>query len=234
MCAVTIFQFKSPAPCCLIGAYATRTPARSRAMHARSRSRLVCRILLSCSLIGGAVALWPVVAAADTSKEADKKAADKKINARIKEVAGAAEFLRSLPKRFATLKAVDADRRRVTLLIEGDSLAKVWPLVADAEVKCAGWWGRLEQLTPGDRVWVWFKNDRKQQPVAVAMLADELSEQDIHGDGLSVVARGGGSITLKAPAAKTNRTLKTAKAAFYRGEAEAHVDDFKIGETAYV
>jgi hypothetical protein len=203
-------------------------------MHARSRSRSVCCILLSCSLIGGAVALWPVVAAADNPKEADKKAADKKINDKIKEVAGTAEFLRSLPKRFATLRAVDAARPSVTFLIEGESLAKVWPLTADAEVKCAGWWGRLEQLTPGDRVWVWFKNDRSQQPVAVAMLADEISEQDIHGDGLSVVACGGGSIALKAAGAKTNRTLKAAKAALYRGGAKASLDDFKIGEKVYV
>src|SRR5438132_5820861 len=210
-------------------------PQGAVAMLARFRAHSSWILLfVSCCLFHAAGFSLLQTAAADAIKEADKKAADKKINDKIKEVAGTAEFLRSLPKRFATLRAVDAARRSVTLLIEGESLAKVWPLTVDAEVKCAGWWGRLEQLTPGDRVWVWFKNDRSQQPVAVAMLADEISEQDIHGDGLSVVARGGGSITLKAPAAKTNRILKTARAAFYRGEAKASLDAFKIGAKVYV
>src|SRR5690349_4776069 len=81
----------------------------------------------------------------------------------VKEVAGTAEFLRSVPKHFATLQAVDRDRNQVTLLIEGETLAKVWPLTPDAEVKLCGWWARLDQFTPGDRVWVWFQTDRKKQ-----------------------------------------------------------------------
>src|SRR5215831_2183304 len=81
----------------------------------------------------------------------------KKPNETMKEVAGSAEFLRGVPKHFATLKAVDAQQRRVTLLLEGDKVAKAWPIIADAEIKVAGWWGRLEQFTLGDRVWVWFK-----------------------------------------------------------------------------
>src|SRR5438046_5699207 len=90
----------------------------------------------------------------------------------VKEVAGTAEFLRSVPKHFATLKAVDPVRQQVTLLIEGEVLPKVWQLVPDAEVKVLGWWGRLADFTLGDRVWVWFKTDRKKQAVAVSMLAD--------------------------------------------------------------
>jgi hypothetical protein len=86
-----------------------------------------------------------------------------------------------VPKHFATLKAVDPAGHRVTLLLDGETLPKVWPLVPDAEVKVAGWWGRLDQFQVGDRVWVWFKTDRKKQPVSILMLADELSEQDIHG-----------------------------------------------------
>ena len=60
-------------------------------------------------------------------------------------------------------------------------MAKVWPLEPDAEVKVGGWWGRLEQFRAGDRVWTWLKLDRKKQPVSVVMLADELSEFDMHG-----------------------------------------------------
>jgi hypothetical protein len=134
----------------------------------------------------------------------------KSTNDKIIEVAGKAEFLRAVPKRFATLKAVDAARQRVELLVEGETQPTAWPLTPDAEVKVAGWWGRLDQFTPDDRVWVWFQADRKKQPVAVAMLADELSEQDIHGPGVTLVARDAGGITIK-PAKGDKRTLKTDK-----------------------
>ena len=138
---------------------------------------------------------------------AAEPAKDKKgVNDKIKEVAGSAEFLRSVPKHFATLQAVDLPRRRVTLLIEGEKLAKVWPLAPDAELKVLGWWGRLDQFTAGDRVWAWFQTDRKKQPVAVAMLADEPSEQDIHGPGLTLVRSTADSITVK-PAKGAERTL---------------------------
>jgi hypothetical protein len=102
-------------------------------------------------------------------------------NKATKEVAGTAEFLRLLPKPFATLKEVDAKNRTVTLLIDGEKLAKIWPIEPDAEVKVKGWWGRLEQFKPGDRVWVWLKLDRKKNPISVVMLADGPSEKDIHG-----------------------------------------------------
>jgi hypothetical protein len=123
-------------------------------------------------------------------------ASDKKLADNAKEVAGSAEYLRDVPKHFATLKAVDPARHQVTLLTEGEAPAKVWPLAADAEVKVLGWWGRPEQLTPGDRVWVWLRTDRKQQPVAISMLADEISEQDIHGSGLKVESFDGKQMTL--------------------------------------
>jgi hypothetical protein len=133
----------------------------------------------------------------------------KPVNEKIIEVAGTAEFLRSVPKHFATLQAVDAIHGRVTLLLEGEKLPKVWPLTPDAEVKVLGWWGRLDQLTVGDRVWVWFQMDRKKQPVAIAMLADEISQQDIHGKGVQVEAIEAGTLTLK-PIKGEKRTLKTA------------------------
>jgi hypothetical protein len=102
-------------------------------------------------------------------------------NKNVKEIAGTAEFLRLLPKPFATLRAVDAKNRTVTLLLDGDKTEKVWPVEPDAELKVAGWWGRLEQFHEGQRVWAWLKLDRKRQPVSVVMLADELSEWDMHG-----------------------------------------------------
>jgi len=164
---------------------------------------LRCLILIVLALMSAPLR------AADTDKKAYPKNEEfKRVNDKIKEVAGTAEFLRSVPKHFAALKAIDVPARRVTLLIEGEKLPKVWPLTADAEIKVAGWWGRLDQFALGDRVWVWFQTDRKKQAVAVAMLADELSEQDIHGHGLSLVRRDAGSITLKTNT-KTERVLKT-------------------------
>ncbi len=127
-----------------------------------------------------------------------------------KVLSGSSEYLRSLPKRFATLRGVDAKRHLVSLVIESENLAKVWPVTPDAEIKVNGWWGRLDQLQIGDRVWVWFALDRKKQPMAVCMIADELSEQDIHGNGVTLVRRDENSITIKA-AEKPERTLKTAK-----------------------
>ncbi len=98
-----------------------------------------------------------------------------------KEVAGTAEFLRLLPKPWGTLKAVNAKARTVDLLLDGEREAKTWPVEPDAEVKVGGWWGRLEQFRPGDRVWVWLKLNRKKTPISVVMLADEVSEFDTHG-----------------------------------------------------
>jgi hypothetical protein len=99
----------------------------------------------------------------------------------VRAVAGTAEFLRLLPKPFATVRAVDPKARTVTLLADGEKEAKTWPLEPDAEVKVGGWWGRLDQFESGDRVWAWLKLDRKKNPVSVVMLADEVSEWDMHG-----------------------------------------------------
>src|SRR5262249_46652712 len=83
-------------------------------------------------------------------------------------------------RRFGTLKGADPQRQRVTLLLDGDIEPKEWPLRPGAEVWHAGWWGRLDQFTAGDRVWVWFETDRDKHPLAVSLLADELSEQDLY------------------------------------------------------
>lgn len=97
-----------------------------------------------------------------------------------KTVAGKADVLRHVPKKFATLREIDTDSRKVELFVEGESEARIWDVLPDAELKFHGWWGRLEQFRPGHRVWVWFAIDRKREPRAVLMMADELSEQDIH------------------------------------------------------
>ena len=101
-------------------------------------------------------------------------------NKTVKAIAGTAEFLRLLPKPFATVKGVDSKARTVTLLIDGEAQPKTWPLEPDAEVKVGGWWGRLDQFRPGDRVWAWLKLDRKRKPVSVVMLADAATEWDMH------------------------------------------------------
>jgi hypothetical protein len=170
---------------------------------------------------------------ADDTQPKKADAETKKAAEKIKEIAGAAEFLRSVPKHFAILKAVDSVRQRVTLLIEGESLAKVWPLAPDAEVKVAGWWGRLDQLTLGDRVWIWFKWDRSKQPVAVSMLADEVSEQDMHGSGITIETRSADTLTLK-PVKGQSRVLKAVTAEVYRGGMRTTLDNLPLGEKVYV
>ncbi|HVJ79796.1 MAG TPA: DUF3179 domain-containing (seleno)protein [Planctomycetia bacterium] len=112
------------------------------------------------------------VAAADRAKAVRKQA---------REIAGTAEFLRAVPKRWAKLQSWRPQTREVVLLVEGETLAKSWPLVPEAECKVAGWWGRPEDFPAGARVWAWFSLNRQKQPAAVAMIADEQSERDIHG-----------------------------------------------------
>jgi hypothetical protein len=123
----------------------------------------------------------PLLLFAALSLAQDKKDDKKKAEDKVREVAGSAEVLNAVPKKFATLQAVDAAHRKVTLLIEGEKEATAWPVVDDAEIKVHGWWGRLDQFQLGDRVWAWFKLDRKKKPVGILMLADELSQQDVNG-----------------------------------------------------
>lgn len=126
-----------------------------------------------------------ILVPAITAQDKDRKEPDpKKVAAKIKEVAGSAEFLRSVPKHFAALEGIDSAKNQVTLLIEGQKEAKVWPLAPDAEIKVSGWWGRLDDLPLKGRVWVWLKLDRKKQPTAISMISDEISQQFINGPGL--------------------------------------------------
>jgi hypothetical protein len=158
----------------------------------------------------------------------------KQVKNNVREVAGAAEFLRDVPKYFATLKAVEPARGQVTLLLEGEVLAKPWPLAPDAEVKVMGWWGRLEHLTPGDRVWAWFRTDRKKQPVAVSMLADEVSEQDIHGAGVVVEAWDGKHLAIR-PVKGDRRVLDATGAELRAPKGKGgEQDGIRMGQRVYV
>jgi hypothetical protein len=143
-------------------------------------------------------------------------------------------------RRFGVLKAADPQQQRITLLLDGDTEPKVWPLRPGAEVWHDGWWGRLDQFAVGDRVWVWFDTDQAKQPLAVALLADELSEQDLYAPVKvkEVNTSGSGPATLTLETARggkpTTRTVQLAKAEVFRGEAKAAHDSLKIGEQVHV
>src|SRR5262249_38863339 len=115
-----------------------------------------------------------------------------------------------------------------------------WPLRPEAEVWQAGWWGRLDQILVGDRVWVWFQTDRANQLGAVSLVADELSQQDLYTP-LSVAAvnatgRDQGTLALKSVMGSkpTIRIVTLAKAEVYRGNVKAPRDSLEVGETIYV
>lgn len=96
-----------------------------------------------------------------------------------KPVAGKADVLRAVPKKFATLVKAHGNAK-VDLLLEGDKEATTWSINPDAEIKIHGWWGRLDQLKEKQRLWVWFDVDRSKKPVSILMIADLDSEKDIH------------------------------------------------------
>src|SRR5207245_2726410 len=92
--------------------------------------------------VGFAIASLPLLIAHFPLANADDK--DKKsLNEKVKEIAGTAEFLRSVPKAFGKVTFIDPPHNKIALLVEGETLAKVWRVAPDAEIKRAGWWGRL-------------------------------------------------------------------------------------------
>ncbi|MEX0676764.1 MAG: hypothetical protein WD063_06785 [Pirellulales bacterium] len=179
--------------------------------------------------LGVVLVAW--LAIANAAQAQDKN--DQALLEKTKTIAGTAEFLRAVPKHFARLVAVDPAKRQVTLLVEGERLAKVWTVVPDAELKVSGWWGRLEQFTPGDRVWAWFKMNRASQPLAISMLADELSEQDIHGAGVTLKRVDGGKISLQGVKGDV-RELDASRAEVHLGDAPGRIADLPAGTTLYV
>lgn len=108
-------------------------------------------------------------------------AAEEQQSRESKPVAGKADVLRHVPKKFAMFLETDTETGKVRLQLDGDEQPSLWAVNPDAEIKVRGWWGRLQQFARGDRVWVWFDIDRKKMPVSILMLADEVSERDIHG-----------------------------------------------------
>jgi len=90
-----------------------------------------------------------------------------------------ASLLRSALKPHAAFQGVDRDGR-IVLQVEGETGEKAWPIDPDAEIRIRGYWGGLEDLAQGERIWLWTRVDRDGKPRAVFMIADEMSEQDIH------------------------------------------------------
>ena len=148
-------------------------------------------------------------------------------------IAGTAEFLRAVPKRFATVRAINLDRHEITLLTDGEADAKTWTIEPDAEVKRFGWWGRLEQFQVGDRVWAWFKIDRRKEPEAISMLCDEPTEEELHGDGVAVVAREPGTIVLH-PAKGPDRSLKLAAVEIFQGDKSVAAQELAVGSKVFI
>lgn len=167
----------------------------------------------------------------------DPKKPDDKAKKALQEIAGSAEFLRAVPKKYATLGAVDTEKREIVILAEGEKEPTRWPLTADAEIKVRGWWGRLEDLRDSipdqPRVWAWFKVDRAKKPVAIFMLADDLSEQDIHGDGLTVKSIDDKAIVFAMGKDKT-RAVDRAECSLTRGAAAKLAVDLKVNDRVFV
>jgi hypothetical protein len=205
------------------------------------------RYQLSLVVLLGATLAWaadpskepPVIVKPDEKKGASK-ADYKPLAGKSTDTAGPLGNLNVTSRRFAILKGVDPRRQRVTLLIEGEKESKEWPMRPDAEVRFAGWWGRLDQFTIGDRVWVWFDTDRAKQFVSISFLADELSEQDLYAPvtvkAVDLSTPGKGTLTQETsrvgkPAV---RTVRLANGELIRGEAKAAHDSLKVGETVHV
>jgi hypothetical protein len=107
-------------------------------------------------------------------------------------------------------------------------------------LRCNGWWARLDQFTVGDRIWAWFEKDGDDQPAKVALLADELSEQNLYAPfqvkGVNVLGAGDDNVTLET--AKDGkalvRTVKLGKADLFRSGATAPHGSLKTGEAVHV
>ena len=199
-------------------------------MHEHSQfyersGRSICRCTVACLL---AVALCPCdLVASEPESETET------VTEKSKTISGTAEFLKLLPKHFAKLVTVNEQAREVSLLIEGELVPKIWTLVPDAELKVCGWWGRLEQFKSSDRVWVWFKLNRQKQPIAVCMLADELSEQDMHCDGLAFDDRMNDRVTFLA-AKGSSRVGKASNAEIYFGDQRQQIGDLARNAHYYI
>jgi hypothetical protein len=119
-------------------------------------------------MIRAALALLALQAGAQDSKEAEK----------IEKARST--LLRAAPKPYAAFISADPAKGEVALRLENETAEKAMPIDADAEIRVRGGWGRLEDLAKGERVWTWMRIGRDGKPRAVILIADEISEQDIH------------------------------------------------------
>lgn len=182
-------------------------------------------------LAGWCLFLYAVIPAWAGEKEKEGKG-DAKTKDAIKEVAGTAEFLRNTPKKFAVLESFDLDKRVVRLRVDGEKEAKEWRLTPDAEIKVNGWWGRLDDLPRRCKVWAWFHVNRKKTPVSIFMLADEISEQDIHGNGLEVLSLSADGLQVKDAYDKKRDYPRPTS--HRQGGKEASVKDIKPGDKIFL
>ena len=96
-------------------------------------------------------------------------------------IAGTAEFLRAVPKRFATVQAILPDRHDYPAA-DGGTDVKTWTIEPDAEIKCFGWWGRPGAFPrSGIESGSGSKLIEGKQPLAISMMCDEPTEEDMHG-----------------------------------------------------
>lgn len=89
-------------------------------------------------------------------------------------------FLRTAVKAYAVFLGADRAKGEVVLRKEGETEEKTFAIDPDAELRVNGFWGGFEDFVKGDRVWTWTRLDRESKPRAIIMIADEISEQDIH------------------------------------------------------
>lgn len=106
-----------------------------------------------------------------------------------------ATLLRRALKPFAAFRG--AGDGRLTLRTEGEAEDRAWPLDPDAEIRIRGYWGSVEDLAPGERVWVWIRVGAENKPRSVFMVADEISEQDIHQVPYALTAVDAGRRTIE-------------------------------------
>ena len=140
-------------------------------------------------------------------------------------------------RKTAILKAAEPLHGRITLLVEGETTAKEWAFTPGAEVWMNGWWGRLDQFAVGDRVWVWFEKDRAKQPVRIAFLADEVTEQSLYAPlEINSIDADSSKVTLEFTREKKSavRSIKLAGAELYRAGEKAPLSSLKVGEKLFV
>ena len=195
-------------------------------------------VMLSLAI---STAWTPEPARGQSSPDKDSAKPDyKPLNPESPALAGPFGNLDVTSRRFGILKATDPKRQRITLVLDGETEIREWPVRPGAEVWCFGLWGRLDQFTVGDRVWVWFEKNAQKQPLAVSLLADELSEQDLYAPvKIKAISRSGpapSTLTLETvrDGKPTTRTVKLTNVSVFRGDTKAPLDSLKVGEQVHV